>query len=315
MNPQAAKLVCNTFLKGAFDVFDALLSKSFRFEVEEVREADAAIVRAWLADYNVCLMTRAGHAVGQIAMLFTMDEAIRIAGMVVGEAPTDKSDLTGEDRGVLKEVAESVLGGGVTYLLETFGHGVEQLEDTRVLTTGPAGAQEVLGYLGGLCVAAAVSFGASDIEGTGVFLYSGQFESLAPAHLLEGPPKGSGPVAAGPTLSAEEVSDILSGFSEAEPPQRKTAPAQAELPSNIDMVLDIRLVATARLGRIDLPIGEILMLGPGSIVEVGHLIDEPVDLLINDKLIARGDVVVVDEKFGLRITEIVSPQERIQSLR
>lgn len=84
---------------------------------------------------------------------------------------------------------------------------------------------------------------------------------------------------------------------------------------NLDMVLDINLVATARLGRIEMPIADILALGPGSIIEVGHLVDEPVELLVNDKLIARGDVVVVDEKFGLRITEIVSPRERIESLR
>jgi len=51
------------------------------------------------------------------------------------------------------------------------------------------------------------------------------------------------------------------------------------------------------------------------VIEVGHLVDEPIELLINDKLIARGDVVVVDEKFGLRITEIVSTKERIESLR
>ena len=69
-----------------------------------------------------------------------------------------------------------------------------------------------------------------------------------------------------------------------------------------------------RLGKVDIPLSEILSFGPGSIIEVGHLIDEPVELLVNDKLIARGDVVVVDEKFGLRITEIISPQERIESL-
>lgn len=84
---------------------------------------------------------------------------------------------------------------------------------------------------------------------------------------------------------------------------------------NLDMVLDINLVATARLGRIEMPIADILALGPGSIIEVGHLVDEPVELLVNDKLIARGEVVVVDEKFGLRITEILSPRERIESLR
>jgi len=80
------------------------------------------------------------------------------------------------------------------------------------------------------------------------------------------------------------------------------------------MVLDIRLLATARLGRIEMPIGDILALGPGSILEVGHLVDEPIELLVNDKLVARGEVVVVDEKFGLRITEIVSARERIESL-
>ncbi|NJL73545.1 MAG: hypothetical protein HC888_19485 [Candidatus Competibacteraceae bacterium] len=81
------------------------------------------------------------------------------------------------------------------------------------------------------------------------------------------------------------------------------------------MVLDIRLVATARLGRVEMPLGDILALGPGSIIEVGQMVDEPVELLINEKLVARGDVVVVDEKFGLRITEIISARERIETLR
>ena len=63
-----------------------------------------------------------------------------------------------------------------------------------------------------------------------------------------------------------------------------------------------------------MPIAELLALGPGSIIDVGRLVDEPVELLVNNKLIARGDVVVVDEKFGLRITEIVSPEERIESM-
>ena len=64
-----------------------------------------------------------------------------------------------------------------------------------------------------------------------------------------------------------------------------------------------------------MPIAEVLSLGPGSIIEVGHLVDDPIELLVNDKLVARGDVVVVDEKFGLRITEIISREERIESLR
>jgi flagellar motor switch protein FliN/FliY len=84
---------------------------------------------------------------------------------------------------------------------------------------------------------------------------------------------------------------------------------------NIDRVLDITLVATARLGRVEMSIGDILNLGPGSIIDVGRMIDEPVDLLVNEKLIARGDVVVIEEKFGIRITEIITPEQRIETLR
>jgi flagellar motor switch protein FliN/FliY len=87
------------------------------------------------------------------------------------------------------------------------------------------------------------------------------------------------------------------------------------VPGNMDMVLDIRLRATARLGSIEMPLGDVLSFGPGTIIDVGRLVDEPVDLLVNNKLIARGDIVVVDEKYGLRITEIISPRERIESLR
>lgn len=114
-----------------------------------------------------------------------------------------------------------------------------------------------------------------------------------------------------------EIDNILGDFGQQGQAGQAGAAAQAPArqPANIERVLDISLVATARLGRVEMPISEILALGPGSIIEVGHLVDEPVELLVNDKLVARGDVVVVDEKFGLRITEIVSTQERIESLR
>ena len=112
------------------------------------------------------------------------------------------------------------------------------------------------------------------------------------------------------------MNDILHGFG-GDSPARDSMRIQEEVrvPANLDMVLDIRLRATARLGSVELPLGDVLSFGPGSIIDVGRLVDEPVDLLVNNKLIARGDIVVVDEKYGLRITEIVSPRERIESLR
>lgn len=84
---------------------------------------------------------------------------------------------------------------------------------------------------------------------------------------------------------------------------------------NLDVILDIQVEATARLGSVEMPLATVLSLGPGSVINVGHEVDSPIELYVNNKLIAKGDVVIVDEKFGIRITEIVSPQERIESLQ
>jgi flagellar motor switch protein FliN/FliY len=82
---------------------------------------------------------------------------------------------------------------------------------------------------------------------------------------------------------------------------------------NISLLLDIYMQLTVELGRTRMQIKEILGLGEGSIIELEKLAGEPVDLLVNGKLIAKGEVVVIDENFGVRVTEIVSPHERIDS--
>ncbi len=84
---------------------------------------------------------------------------------------------------------------------------------------------------------------------------------------------------------------------------------------NIEMLLDIPLEVSVELGRTKIAIRDMIQLGPGSIIELDKLIGEPVDLLVNDNLIAKGEVVVFDENFGIRITDIVTPAERLKSLR
>jgi flagellar motor switch protein FliN/FliY len=86
-------------------------------------------------------------------------------------------------------------------------------------------------------------------------------------------------------------------------------------PQNIDLLMDVELPVSIELGRTRMRISDILVLGPGAIVELDKLVGEPVDLLVNQKRIARGEVVVVEENFGLRITQLVSPEERLQNLR
>ncbi len=83
---------------------------------------------------------------------------------------------------------------------------------------------------------------------------------------------------------------------------------------NLDLILDIPLNVTVELGRNKMLINELLQLGQGSVVELTKLVGEPLEVMVNNKLVARGEVVVVNEKFGVRLTDIVSPLERVQSL-
>jgi len=86
---------------------------------------------------------------------------------------------------------------------------------------------------------------------------------------------------------------------------------QGQIPSNIDLLLDVQMVLTVELGRTKKYVKDILSLGEGSIIELDKLAGEPVDLLVNGKLIAKGEVVVIDENFGVRVTDIVGPAERL----
>lgn len=81
------------------------------------------------------------------------------------------------------------------------------------------------------------------------------------------------------------------------------------------MLLDVQLDLSVELGRTRMSIQELLGLGPGSVIELDKLAGEPLDILVNDRLIARGEAVVMNDKFGVRITDIVSPTERVARLR
>jgi flagellar motor switch protein FliN/FliY len=84
--------------------------------------------------------------------------------------------------------------------------------------------------------------------------------------------------------------------------------------SDIDMIMDIPVQLTVELGRTRLTIKNILQLGQGSVVELDGLAGEPMDIFVNGYLIAQGEVVVVDEKYGIRVTDIVTPSDRISRL-
>ena len=84
--------------------------------------------------------------------------------------------------------------------------------------------------------------------------------------------------------------------------------------ASLDLILDIPLSVSVELGRSKMLINDLLQLGQGSVIELTKLVGDPLEVLVNNKLVARGEVVVVNEKFGVRLTDIVTPMERVKSL-
>ena len=98
-----------------------------------------------------------------------------------------------------------------------------------------------------------------------------------------------------------------------------TPPIAAESPTalspGLELLLDVGLEASLRFGCREMPLGEILDLGPGDVVQLDRQVSDPVDLIVGDKIVARGEVVLVNGNFGLRVSEVAAPRKRLESIR
>ncbi len=117
---------------------------------------------------------------------------------------------------------------------------------------------------------------------------------------------------------AEEKSSVATPLEvvppEGKPPEEKKKSPLEGKDRNLDLILDIPLRVTVELGRTKMVVSDLLNLGQGSVIELSKLAGEPMEILVNDKLVARGEAVVVNEKFGVRLTDIISPTERVEQL-
>jgi len=114
-----------------------------------------------------------------------------------------------------------------------------------------------------------------------------------------------------------DVSQELQGVADAagQVAQAAGAAAQSARPvRTLDFILDVTLQVTVEVGRARLTIQDILQLGQGSVVELEKLAGEPLDIYVNGKHVARGEAVIVNEKFGVRLTDIISPEDRVEAV-
>ena len=114
-------------------------------------------------------------------------------------------------------------------------------------------------------------------------------------------------------MANDDVSQQLEGVAQAagEVAEAAGAAAAPRESRTLDFILDVSLQVTVEVGRARMTIQDILQLGQGSVVELEKLAGEPLDIYVNGKHVARGEAVIVNEKFGVRLTDIISPEERI----
>ena len=106
-----------------------------------------------------------------------------------------------------------------------------------------------------------------------------------------------------------------SEFSPAPFEQDKTAPGGTIQEEHLDIVLDVPVNVSMEVGRTRISIRELLQLSPGSVVKLQNSVGDPMDIFVNGRLVAKGEVVVLGEQFGIRIVEVASPEERVRSLK
>jgi flagellar motor switch protein FliN len=126
-------------------------------------------------------------------------------------------------------------------------------------------------------------------------------------------PKATAPVKAveeSPPVPGRATSAATSRAADFSP----ASPSPA-LSAGLELLLDVELEASLRFGAREMPLGEILDLGPGDVVQLDRHVHDPVDLIVGDKIIARGEVVLVNGNFGLRVTEVAEPQRRLENIR
>lgn len=125
---------------------------------------------------------------------------------------------------------------------------------------------------------------------------------------------------------ADDVSNLAKALNESEiageeqgavvpAPTEKAKEVHDHADRNLALILDIPLRVSVELGRTKMVVNDLLNLGQGSVIELNKLAGEPMEVYVNDKMVARGEAVVVNEKFGVRLTDIISPAERVEQLK
>ena len=302
------------FAESMSSVFSMLTGREFAVssQVGETVDHDA-VARL---QTGVAVFVKAHYTKGITGtMLFALplQEGTMLVDLMLGGEGTPSTELAGDSRDALAETFNQILGSANQALSDLAGEtlSIANVEIFSIEASEGAGLQELLGA--GPFDALALATTQESLSTTIHLLMPEMLSEQLKRKLGMGQPP---PAAATPAPAPAPAPPAASS-----PPAPAatgpagSAPRQSTVDTgNLDLLLDIELPVMVRMGQTEMQLGELLKLTPGSILELNRAADAPVELLVNGKQIAKGEVVVVDGNFAFRITEIESTDTRIRSL-
>ena len=300
--------------QGMGETLNSLLGREVQVHFSNVEDMPPGNIAATLAgSYFMSNFSVTGFINGSAALMVKEKDASIIADLLIGQDGTNAPEK-------MTELHLSAFGEVVHQLGEAFAQAVQKSGGTKISfqpnqmsSQDPSGVEAWLNQLGPNVTVFSFGLSSQDLLSGDIYFYLP--ESTA-SRLGDGAGKSAGSKPAGsfqqgappqatPTRSGGVVMQQLENeFS-----------GSAKVGGNIALLMDVPLKLTVELGRTTKLVKEILALAPGSVVELDKLAGEAVDILVNEKLIAKGEVVVIDENFGVRITEIINPEERLSAVQ
>ncbi len=272
------------------------------------------------APFLFSLLKGLGGVDGSALILIREKDASIVADLLIGQDGTSAPEK-------MTELHLSAFGEVIHQMTEVFSRGAKKLVGTRALwevgeTTAeePSAGGRFLSQLGNSLTVLSFNLFVQDLLSGDLFLC---LPDPVAAKLASGGEKPAVSAGASVSVSAGSnpsgVSTIntqpRAGGAQVEQLENEFSGSNRPAGGNIGLLLDVPLKLTVELGRTTKLVKEILALAPGSVVELDKLAGEAVDILVNEKLIAKGEVVVIDENFGVRITEIINPEERLNAVQ
>jgi flagellar motor switch protein FliN/FliY len=294
MNDQ--KQLNNIFVENWTSVYNTLLGRDVRITIDSTEMKSKNEVKAAFGDFQSFVRLSYKEKKNRDIVIALRNKLVSIiANMMIG-LDTFKDDIGADDKDAFEEAVNQMFSACQVPIKETLGLDMKFKD---------------ISFVEPVDAAALIGGGKSKIWNCTI-----DFQDVAVEQFILVTPRKFGQV-------VEKKVEETAVEKPTELPYAHVPTAAAPSPkhgefayegTNIDMLLDVELPITIRIGSTEMRLIDIMKLGLGSIVELERLVDDPVEVLVNDKLVAKGEVVVCDSKFAVRVTEVQSRAERIKSL-